>query len=323
MNRRLSPLVPAAWLCLSWAAAFGGATTATAPAGRTVALTILHVNDIHGQTRGSDKGGGYARLATAVERARGKEGPPMLLVHAGDEFSRGDELTRRTLGEANVEIMNRLAFDAWTPGNGEFYDGPANLRRRVAQAKFSVLAANVRFASDGKPVGRPYVICRAGPARVALLGLCLVKADHPSASAFRQADPIATAKELVPLLRRQADVVVALTHLGFAADCRLAAQVAGIDLIVGGHSHTVLQSGYRAKGPDGGNVLIVQAGEQLRFLGRADLTLREETGGWRVESAQAGLVPLDKQVGPDPQMDAFVGRLWAAASRPAVTQPAR
>ena len=177
----------------------------------------------------------------------------VFLVHAGDEFSRGDELTRATKGAANVAIMNLLKFDLWVPGNGEFYQPLDVLEARLSEAKFPILAANVKYREGGKPVGKPYIIEKAGPVRIAFLGLGIVQpTEAPSAAdVLMAADPIETAKGLVPELRKQADVVVAVTHIGSPADRRLAAAVPGIDVILGGHTHDTFPKGVPIKGPDG------------------------------------------------------------------------
>jgi len=280
-----------------------------------VQLTILHVNDTHGQLEPKGNSGGIARLATKVREIRAAcADQPALLLHAGDILSRGDALTRRTKGAANFALMNHLQFDALTPGNGEYYDGVANLQARIAQAKFPTLTANVELKSTGRCLSKPYVIIDAGGVKVAILGLCFVRTGHPSAKPLRVENPIAVAKALVGKLRAKADVVVLLTHLGFLDDIRLAAQVPGIDLIVGGHSHNVLPNGHLVRGPDGADVLIVQAGDYYRYLGRADLKLRKTGRRYEIFSAKASLIPLDKHVKLDPTVTAMMARL--ASPRP-------
>ena len=284
-------------------------------AGQAISITLLHVNDSHGQLE-PESTGGYARLATLVNDLRSASASRrVFLVHCGDEFSRGDLLTRQTRGAANVTLMNHVGFDIWTPGNGEFYDGVANLQARIQQAQFPVLAANVRLQSTGQYLSRPYVIERAGPVRVAFFGLCFVRSGHPSAKPLQLADALETARALVPQLRKQADLVVAVTHLGFREDLRLAGEVPGIDLILGGHSHTVLPKGYLARTPDR-QVLICQAGDKLRYLGQVELKLTEQGEGYRLLSAEAKLIPIDQKVKIDSEVTALIARLSAAAERP-------
>ena len=320
----------------SWAAAIlglalallGQAGLAAAPATRpadAVRITLLHVNDVHGQLEGKTAGGkgvgGYGRLATAVaDIRRSCDADGVLLIHAGDEFSKGDELTTRTRGRANVAIMNHVGFDLWVPGNGEFYDGLDNLRQRISEAKCQVLSANVHLRATGQPPVAPWVVREVRGVRVAFLGLGFIREEHPSAQAFRLLDPVQTARKLLPDIRKSADVVVAITHIGFGADQKLAATVGGIDLIIGGHSHTTLPNGRRVKGPDG-EVLVCQAGDELRFLGRIDLSVKKPGGAWKLDAATAKLLPLDQNVKIDPTVTALIARLAQGLPKPA-TAPA-
>lgn len=321
MNARGWWLIPAAVILAAvWAQSLAAPAPPAPAATDRVAVTILHINDSHGHTepyRLADRSvGGYARLATLVEGLR-REGRAarIFLVHAGDEFSRGDELTRSTLGAANIALMNHVGFDAWVPGNGDFYDGAANLRTRMAEATFPLLAANVKVASTGQHFGKPYIIEKAGPVRVAFVGLCLVKDGDAASGGLKVADPVKTAAALVPELRKQADVVVAVTHLGLPEDDQLAAKTPGLDLVIGGHTHSVLDRGRAAKGPDGRPVLIVQAGENLQALGRVDLLLDKTAEGYRIVSAAASLIPIDATVKMDPTVTALLAR-WAEKIAP-------
>ena len=286
-----------------------------------VRVTVLHIADTHGQleprTVFGKSVGGYARLATMVAEERAaKDVARVFLVHGGDEFSRGDDLTLATLGAANLAIMNHLKFDAWVPGNGDHYDGPVNLLARARQARFPVLSANVRVAATGEPIGKPFIIENAGPVRLAFLGLCLVKPDHPSSKLYKAEDPMGIARKLVPELRRQADAVIVLSHLGLSDDEDLARAVPGIDVILGGHSHVVLTEGERIKGPDGREVLVCHTGDQLHFLGKLVLAFAKVDGGYRLASAADKLIPIDARVREDAAVKALIAKLAAEAPKP-------
>ena len=323
----LGVLATAAILAVPRVPASAPAATPTAAAASRDAraefvLTVLHVNDVHGQTEPHlDHGkiiGGYSRLSTLLAAARAsRDANLVLLLHAGDEFSKSDRLTRATLGAANVQIWNYLRFDAWTPGNGDYYDGTGNLRKRIAEANFPTLTANVTVKDDGNCLAQPYVIRQMGPVKVAIFGLCTVYKENQELSGLVAADPIETAGKRVPELRKKADVVIALTHIGYLEDVKLAQSVAGIDLIVGGHSHTVLNEGQSVPGPDDKRVLIVQAGWQLEYLGSVELKMQSAGGRWSVASAQAKLTPIDAGVQEDPGVKAMIARLSPAASKPA------
>jgi 2',3'-cyclic-nucleotide 2'-phosphodiesterase (5'-nucleotidase family) len=216
--------------------------------------------------------------------------------------------------------MNQLGFDFWVPGNGEFYDGLGNLQTRMGEARCKVLCANITVSETGKTVAQPFVIERVGDLRIAFVGLCFIHTAHPSSWVLNYVEPIETARKLVPQLRQQADLVVAITHIGVIEDRKLAAGVPGIDLIIGAHSHTVLPRGQSVRGPDGREVLICQAGEFLQYAGQVDLTVSRSSsaGPWQVTRAVPRLVRLDEKVQIDPSITALIARL-AATTREAAT----
>ena len=315
-------LVLAAWAAM---VASGAAVRESGPGAKApdaVRVTILHVADVHGelQTRTvfGKSVGGYARLATLVRDERAaSDAARVFLIHGGDEFSRGDDLTRATLGAANIAIMNHLKFDMWVPGNGDHYDGPKNLLARARQAQFPVLSANVRVAATGEPIGKPFIIEKAGPVRLAFLGLCFVNPQHAqSFKLYNVESPGQVARKLVPELRKQADAVIVLSHLGVSDDEDLAAAVPGIDVILGSHTHVEWREGLRVKGPDGREVLICQAGEQLHVLGRLLLAFGKADSGYRLVSAADRLIPIDAQVQEDATVKALIAKLAAAAPKP-------
>lgn len=304
-------------------------TAASQPA--DVRLVFLHINDVHGHTQAYQvdgrSTGGYARLATAIQQVReSSKANRVFFLHAGDELSRGDKLTRATLGGANIAIMNVLKLDAFTPGNGDFYDGLDNLDRLMKQARFPFLSANVTAGLKKAPISRPYIIFEAGPVKVAVIGLCFVRTAHPSGWTVGLADPVETARALVPELRKKADIVVALTHIGYEEDVKLAKAVSGIDIIIGAHSHTKLAKGTVVKTPSGGQTIIAQAGDHLRYLGRVDLVLTPATQparNWRIIHSSAGLIDLDQKIKLDPTVTALIARLATAASQPSTVPAGR
>jgi 5'-nucleotidase / UDP-sugar diphosphatase len=281
-----------------------------------VRILLLHVNDSHGHLEGLSSGspgggfGGYARLSTAVDEIRQQnKGNRIFLIHAGDEFSKGDPLTTQTKGQVNITLMNALGFDLWVPGNGDYYNGPALLEQRIKEGKFDILTANVVRKDNGKPIAKPYIIKQAGPVRIAFLGLGFIRTEHPSSKPLELIDPIKTAQALVPEIRKKADIVVAITHIGIYDDTRLAESVDGIDIIIGGHTHTTLPTGRLVKSPNHQNVLICQAGEYLKFLGVITLDVKKSNGTWRLNTPPtAKLVPLNTQIKLDPKITALIAR---------------
>jgi len=234
-------------------------------------LRILHVNDFHGYAEprkpagAAEKLGGVAYLAAEVEKLR--RGKPTLLVAAGD-LIQGSNWANLFQGKSVMELMNAMGFDAMVVGNHEFDYGQQVLQARIAQAKFPVLGANV----EGFPPLKPYVIKQVGDLKVGLMGV--VTADTPAATHPRNvaglkfSSPEAALKKYLPEVRPKVDLIVVLSHQGLEADKALAAQVPGIDVIVGGHSHTKL-----LKPVVVGHTIIVQAWEHAKALGVLDLTV--------------------------------------------------
>jgi len=295
-------------------------------------LTFLHINDVHGQMTGfpapKKEVGGYARLATLVKEFRAtNQATRTFLVHAGDEFSvkvagpqtLGTALCLATHGAADIAVLNALRLDIWTPGNGEFYGGLSNLQACIRQAEFKVLTANVTQNENNQPLGKAYVIETAGPLKVAFIGLNWIRPETLKSMPLTLGNPIDTARKLVSEVRRQADIVVAVTHIGLAQDSLLATNVDGLDLILGGHSHSVLPKGQLATTPAGRKILICQTGDFLRRLGVADLTLTRKDGQWEVAEQTARLIPLDEKVKPDGQILQLIDSL---AKQHGVTAPA-
>jgi len=285
-----------------------------AAADEVVEITVLHTNDAHGMleppSASPESPGGYARLATLVADSRKSDkAARVFLVDAGDVLSRGDPLTQKSLGRANIALMNHLAYDLWTPGNGDFYDGVPNLQALMGLARFPTLTANVKLKATGDLLGKEFVIGKAGPVRVAFFGLCTVNAEDSCAAPLAVADAYETASVLVPKLRRQADVVVAVSHLGAPLDLLLASIVPGIDLVVGGHTHTALPAGMRVKDATGRETLVVQAGAHLASLGEVHLKVEKKDDKWRVVGASARLIPTSADVKPDPAVKAMIARL--------------
>ncbi len=274
----------------------------------TTRLVILHVNDTHGrltspkrQARKSDAG--IARMATLVKAIRAENKGRVLLLHAGDVFSRGDALTVHYGGEVNLRAMDRIGYDAMTPGNGEFYFGVDNLLAQAAKVRFPLLLANVVRREDGKPLFQPYIIKTVAGIRVAILGLGLIRVHHHASRPLVLQDALERACKYAPQLRQEADLVIALTHIGVRQDRRLAKAAPEIDIIVGGHSHTRLAQGERIPRENAdGAVYVVQAGSYGRFLGRVDVTIT--TGGEkpRVRGVEAKLIPVDATVAEDPDI---------------------
>ncbi len=264
-------------------------------------IRLLHVNDIHGFAEpytpygAKEPLGGVAWLAAKAGELR-KEKPALFLA-AGDVIQ-GNNWTNLSQGRASIELLNLMGLDALVVGNHEFDFGLDVLKKRISEVRFPVLGANV----EGVESLRPYVIREVGGVRVAILGIVTDDtpvATHPKNVAgltFRS--PAETVSRYLPELRGKASVIVVLSHLGYAADRRLAEQVPGIDVIVGGHSHTRVDSPTRV-----GNTVIVQAWEHGKTLGVLDIAL----SGGKITSIDGRLEDIRPDRGePDPDVLSLV-----------------
>ncbi len=239
--------------------------------GREVSLRILYVNDFHGlaepyQPPGSQESlGGVAYLAAEVKKLR-KERPTLLLA-AGDMIQ-GHSWANLFRGRSSIALMNQMRFDAMVVGNHEFDFGQDVLKKRIAAARFPVLGANVEGVSSLKP----YVFKDIQGLKVAIIGVVTPdtpQATHPrNVTGLKFLPPAASVEKYLPELKKHADLVIVLSHIGYQADRDLAAQVPGIGVIVGGHSHTKLLEPTVV-----GDTVIVQAWEHAKALGVLDLTV--------------------------------------------------
>ena len=235
-------------------------------------IRILHVNDFHGfaaayKPYGSEEEqGGLAYLAERVEELRAEK--PTLLVAAGDMIQ-GNNWANLFQGKSSIEAMNVMKFDAVVVGNHEFDFGQAILKERIEEANFPFLGANVTGLSQLKP----YIIKNLDGISIAVIGI--VTGDTPTTthpknvSGLQFYSPVDTVEKYVRELRAKNDIIVVLSHIGFSADMDLAKKVEGIDVIVGGHSHTKV-----AKPVVVGKTHILQAFEHGKVLGVIDLTVK-------------------------------------------------
>jgi len=257
----------------------GISTAAVAQDSRYVLLTLLHTNDIHarvlsGSNLNDESRGGLARLASLVKQIRA-EMPNVLLFDSGD-WASGTVEAYLTSGRSIAQAINSLGYNAVCIGNHEFDWGQENARELLKSLRTPVVCANLLDAATGKPWGelKPYLLMTVNGVRIAVFGLITLetlKYEWPSfLEGLRFEDPIATAAKLVPELRKQADLVILLSHLGLKLDQQLAAAVPGIDIILGGHSHDNVTTRMFV-----GNTLIAQTGYHVERLGRVDLILKK------------------------------------------------
>jgi 5'-nucleotidase len=227
-------------------------------------VVIVSTNDIHSSVDN------FPRLATLVEGLRASEGADhVLLVDAGDRWTGNPfvDLASQRLYPI-IELTNELGYDVAGMGNHEFDWGQPLLRERLDQMNFPVVCANI--SSEESELGRipPYAFIEADGLRFAFLGLVTNfsslrrpegKVEHFVGLTFP--DVWETAAKYAPLTD-SCDVYVGLTHIGHKSDLLLAERVPGMDIIIGGDSHTVVGEPVQV-----GETLVTQAGSKLKYAG--------------------------------------------------------
>ncbi len=276
-------------------------------------LNILHINDLHSRIEAINKSdstcsaddaaknecfGGIARVKAAIDARRAElTGKNVLTLDAGDQFQ--GSLFYTTYKSAPIaEFMNGIGFDAMAIGNHEFDDGPEELAKFINALQFPMISGNT-LAGLNSPVAdkfKPYIVKDFGGEKVAVVSVLATDTDETSSpgDSILFADEIGYLKEAVKEIEGQGiDKIVLLSHVGYPKDQEIAAAVDGIDVIVGGHSHTLLSNTDEkaagpyptmVKNPSGKDVPIVQAYAYSKYLG--DLTVVFDDAGVELSKAR-------------------------------------
>jgi 5'-nucleotidase / UDP-sugar diphosphatase len=284
-------------------------------------LVIAHTNDLHAHFEpnradwldGHPDIGGFGEIAAHVASLHEEKGDDHVLYLDGGDIMTGTPLmefaSRGVRGGAMLEFMESAGMDAWVLGNHEFDIGYDHISSLVAASNIPVLSANLDSIDQ---TGRPaiaglqdHVIIERAGLRIGIFGLTTDSlarltgtdaADRMNVIAVEEA-----AAEQVALLEPQVDLVVALTHIGVETDKRIAKDVPGIDLIVGGHSHTPLTEPVKV-----GDTWVVQAGCYARQLGVTEMTVKDG----RIVTFSAELRDLVPGVHPIPESAGNLVKQW-------------
>lgn len=286
-------------------------------------VTILHTNDHHSHLlpmNMPDFGkqvGGIARRHALIQSIRASESC-VLLFDGGDIFQ-GTPFYSAFKGKPDVEAYSLCGYDATTLGNHDLDDGLNNNIEQYKIASFPLLCANVVNASDGSRVFPPYRIIKSDGLTIGVTGVIGRAAWKVIALANRAGldliDPAVAVASLVAELRPKTDLFVVLSHSGYEADLALAAQVPGIDVIIGGHTNTFVETPSVVKNePDivpqsagkGIGTVVVQAFKWGVFLGRLDLSVASDG---TVIDAHGRLIPITASISVP--LDSAVHRLVA------------
>lgn len=249
-------------------------------------LIILHTNDTHSRIeplpetdRNFPDKGGVVRRATYIDQTR-KENKNLLLFDAGD-FLQGTPYFNLFKGEIEVKAMNLLGYDAVTLGNHEFDYGLEVLENVARLAKFPIVSSNYDF-SETKLNGliEPFIVFNKGGVRIGVIGINIQPKGLIAASNYKGVkylDPLETANSMAEMLRNKykCDMVICISHLGHNSDLNMAESTKGIDIIIGGHSHTFMKQPTLRKNIDDNDVLIFQTNGRGVYVGRIDVKLEK------------------------------------------------
>lgn len=237
-------------------------------------VTIIHTNDTHTRIKDDGKAIGFAKMATYVEELKKENN--VIVLDAGDMFQ-GLPIANLEQGQNIVSVINQVGYDAMAPGNHEYDFGSVNLNEINEQLNFPMLSANIK-TTEGKDVFKPYIVKEFDGVKVGIFGLTTPETyykTHPNnVKGYEFQDIVASAEKAVKDLKEteKVDVVVMVSHLGLdegtdTSDV-VAEKVAGIDVIVDGHSHSNLPEGRKVN-----DTMIVSTGEYFGNMGRVDLTI--------------------------------------------------
>lgn len=251
-------------------------------------LTILHTNDTHScimplsenlaDTLQAGRGGFIRRIAMLKEER--KSDPNLLFFDSGD-FSQGSPYYTLFKGDVEVGLMNMMHYDAGTIGNHEFDYGFDNMARVFKRLNYPIVCANYDFTgTELAKIVKSYVIIKRNGLKIGVFGLApkldgLV--DHKNYLTTRYLDPVATAQKMVDVLKgKKCDLIICITHLGWdehgMGDQEVIRGTRGIDLVLGGHSHTYFQTLRYVKDLDGKLVPVDQNGKSGIYIGKMTLT---------------------------------------------------
>ena len=250
-------------------------------------LTILHTNDQHSRIEPFDSSysrnpnqGGFARRAALIQKIR-KEEKNVLLLDSGDTFQ-GTPYFNFFGGELEFKLMSMMGYDASTMGNHDFDDGLEGFKKVLPNAKFPFICSNYDFKNtilDGQTL--PYKVFNKNGIKVGIFGVGIELAGLVGKKSYGETvylNPVEIAQHYATFLRneKKCDLVICLSHIGYdykdnprkISDKILASQTDGIDLILGGHTHTFLPEPQTFVNKSGKNVMVNQVGWAGLLLGK-------------------------------------------------------
>ncbi|MCK8523720.1 metallophosphatase [Aquimarina sp. D1M17] len=273
-------------------ASLGGFGLTSCTKSVTKRITILHTNDVHSQIDPLPGNhykypglGGFARRASIIESIR-KENPNTLLLDAGDIFQ-GTPYFNFYGGEIEFKLMSKLNYDLATIGNHDFDNGIDGLLSQMPNATFEFVSANYDFKNTVlDSFVKPYKVLEKDGVKIGVFGLGIKLEGLVSKNLYKETqyhDPVEIAQDMSRILKEeeQCDIVICLSHIGYdyrknpdkVSDVNLAKRTKDIDLIIGGHTHTLLAKPVVFDNAVGEKVLVNQCGKSGVYMGQVDFYL--------------------------------------------------
>ncbi len=262
-------------------------------AAKTKQILILHTNDTHScvmplkptlkDTLVAGRGG-FLRRAEMIRQER-KANPGLLLLDSGD-FSQGSPYYSMFMGDVEIELMNKMGYDAATIGNHEFDYGLENMARIFKMASFPIVCANYDFSGTClEKIVKPYTIIRRDGLKIGIFGIApqlegLVSLKN--CVGVKYLNPIEKAQEMADLLKNKekCDLVICLSHLGWGSggesDKAMMSKTRNIDIVLGGHTHTHFKEMQFVKNLDGKEIGNDQNGKSGIFVGRILIDMKKK-----------------------------------------------
>lgn len=265
------------------------AMLATIGASAQKTVTILHTSDTHSCILPLNKNladtviadrGGFLRRINMLKQERQKN-PSLLLFDCGD-FSQGSSYYTMFKGDVEVGLMNQMGYDAGTIGNHEFDSGLDNMTRLFKMANWPIVCSNYDFGdTELKDIVKPYLVLKRQGVKIGIFALCPPMEGLVSEANYKPLtflDPVEVTNKMVDILRNQkkCNVVICLSHLGWEkteyTDNKLIQNTSGIDLVLGGHSHTYSETLFYETNKAGQKVPVDHEGKHGVYVGKVTLT---------------------------------------------------
>ena len=292
-------------------------------------LNVIHINDLHSRIEPINRFdstcnaednaegkcfGGYARVKTMIDQLRAELADENVIVlDAGDQYQ-GSLMYTTYKGDVEAEMAEIVGFDAMAVGNHEFDDGDEGLAKLADAVSFPVISGNIDVSQSNVLAGKVdnHTVLEVGGKKIGIISALAadtVETSSPSDAVIFTDEIESLQADVAALEAEGVDIIIALTHVGVTKDMEIAAQVAGVDAVVGGHSHTLMsntEEGAMAYPTMVGNVPVVQAYAYSKYVGH--LKLEFDADG-NVTSATGDTIVLDASVAEDEAIVARVAEL--------------